>query len=339
MFARLRSPWVSGCALIATVAMALCSMSSADTRHAPQSKLIAVDNNVHLQYLDFGGNGPALVFLPGLGSTAYIFGDFAPRFTDKYHVYALTRRGYGSSDLTNTGYDLASRVEDLQSFLQALGIKKPILAGHSIAGDEMTAFATKYPNQVAALIYLDAAYDRSDPRAPKPDPTLMAKVKEGWYGAEAQTYPSLEARRDKMKRIYFGVWSDAQEKNMREISVLNVDGSVSDRTPSWVDAAISDDAKKQKLKLQDVKAPALLLFARQRLENRPIKLDRSTRRDLIQEEDKYEKYFNRYVDENRRRNMKISVLRNTMHGLFLEKPAEVAKMMRMFLAERDLLAK
>jgi pimeloyl-ACP methyl ester carboxylesterase len=316
--------------------MALCIPSPADSRHLAQSRLIAVDNNVHLQYLDFGGNGPALVFLPGLGSTAYIFNDFAPRFTDKFHVYALTRRGYGSSDLTNGGYELPSRVEDLHGFLQAMGIQRAILAGHSIAGDEMTAFATKYPNQTAALIYLDAAYDRGDLRAPKPDPAFWAKVRESWYGREVQIYPSLDARRERMKKIYFGVWSDAQERNMREVSVVNVDGTVSDRTPSWVDSAISEDAKKQHLRLQDVKAPSLLLFARQRLENRSIKLDRATRRELMQEEDRYEKYLNSYVDENRRRNFKITILQNTTHGLFLEKPTEVAKLMRMFLAERAL---
>jgi pimeloyl-ACP methyl ester carboxylesterase len=314
--------------------MMFCATGGAQSRHVPQSRLIAVDNNVHLHYLDFGGNGPALVFLPGLGSTAYIFNDFAPRFTDRFHVYALTRRGYGSSDLTSAGYDLPGRVEDLQCFLQAANIKRVILAGHSIAGDEMTAFATKYPAQVSALVYLDAAYDRSDPRTPKPDPALVAKVQESWHGAEVQTHPSLDARRERLKRNYFGVWSDAQEKNMREISIVNVDGTVSDRTPPWVDSAIIEDSKKQHLHLQDVKAPALLLFARQRLENRPIKLDRATRNALMNEEDRYEKYFRKYLDENRRRNFKITVLENTTHGLFLEKPTEVAKLMRMFLAER-----
>jgi pimeloyl-ACP methyl ester carboxylesterase len=311
-------------------------LASPDSRHPTQSKIIAVDNTVHLQYLDFGGNGPAMVFLPGLGSTSWVFNDFAPRFTDRFHVYALTRRGYGSSDLTASGYDLATRVEDLEGFLQGLGIKNAVLVGHSIAGDEMTAFATKYPSQVVALIYLDAAYDRADTRAPKPDLAAWAKVRESWYGTELQTYSSMDLRRERMKRIYFGVWSDAQEKNMREISVQNVDGTVSDRTPSWVDAAISDDSRKQHPRLQDVKAPALLLFARQRLENRPIKLDRATRRTLVEDEDKYEKYFRKYVDENRRRSFKIIVLENTMHALYIEKPTEVAKLMRMFLPERNI---
>jgi len=329
MYLRLRPPKLLSCAFIVLALQALCF---ADGGRTPQSKLVAVDNDVHLHYLDFGGSGTALVFLPGLGSTAYIYSDFAPRFTDKFHVYALTRRGYGRSELTPTGYDLATRVEDLHGFLQAQGIGRAILAGHSIAGDEMTAFALKYPSSVQTLIYLDAAYDRNDPRAPKPDPALMSKVRESWHGGE-QIYSSLEDRRERMKRMYFGVWSDSQEKNMREISVVNADGSVSDRTPSWVDSAILEDSRKQRSRLIEVKSPALLLFARQRLENRPIKLDRATRRSLIAEEDRYQKYFDGYVRGIRRSNFKITVLQNTMHALFLEKPAEVAKLMRMFLEE------
>src|SRR5207248_990861 len=35
------------------------------------------------------------------------------------------------------------------------------LIGHSMAGDELTLFATRYPDRVAKLVYLDAAYDRT----------------------------------------------------------------------------------------------------------------------------------------------------------------------------------
>ena len=53
--------------------------------------MVTVEANVRLHYLDFGGRGPTLLFLPGLGNTAHAFDDFAPRFTDRYHVVALTR--------------------------------------------------------------------------------------------------------------------------------------------------------------------------------------------------------------------------------------------------------
>jgi pimeloyl-ACP methyl ester carboxylesterase len=270
---------------------------SAQNRRPPQSHLIAVDNNVHLQYLDFGGNGPALVFLPGLGSTAYVYYEFAQRFTDRFHVYALTRRGYGASDITRDGYDLATRVEDLHGFFQAQGIKQAVLAGHSIAGNELTAFAVKYPSQALALVYLDAAYDRADTKAPQTNVALMAKVRSAWYGGnDSGSLASMDARRDSFRRMYFGIWSDAQEKNMREITVVNADGTVSDRAPAWVGSTMLESDKKERFRLQEVRAPSLLLFARQRLENRPIKLDAATRRELVQEEDRYEKYVNSSVE-------------------------------------------
>jgi pimeloyl-ACP methyl ester carboxylesterase len=123
--------------------------------------MVTVAPDVRLEVLDWGGNGPPLVFLSGLQDVAHGFDDFAPRFTDKFHVVAFTRRGYGASSQPATGYDLDTRVADLRAVLDSLGLSKVFLAGHSIAGDELTAFAGRYPDRVAGLVYLDAAYDHS----------------------------------------------------------------------------------------------------------------------------------------------------------------------------------
>jgi hypothetical protein len=60
-------------------------------------RFVTVDKDVALEVLDWGGNGPPLVFLAGLGNTAHIFDSFAVKFTATHHVYAITRRGYGMS--------------------------------------------------------------------------------------------------------------------------------------------------------------------------------------------------------------------------------------------------
>jgi pimeloyl-ACP methyl ester carboxylesterase len=44
--------------------------------------------------LDWGGTGPPLVFLAGLGNTAHVFDHFAHQFTDRFRVLGVTRRGY-----------------------------------------------------------------------------------------------------------------------------------------------------------------------------------------------------------------------------------------------------
>src|SRR5512147_3083474 len=117
-------------------------------------------NGIRLHYLDWGGNGPALIFLTGMGSSAYIFNKFAPRFTDKFRVLALTRRGQGDSDYPETGYDADTLTEDIRQFMDQLQVEKAILAGHSLAGVELTHFAATYPTRAAKLIYLDALDDR-----------------------------------------------------------------------------------------------------------------------------------------------------------------------------------
>ena len=117
-------------------------------------------NGIRLHYLDWGGNGPTLIFLTGMGSSAYIFNKFAPRFTDKFRVLALTRRGQGDSDYPETGYDADSLIEDIRQFMDCLQVEKAILAGHSLAGVELTHFAATHPTRVEGLIYLDALDDR-----------------------------------------------------------------------------------------------------------------------------------------------------------------------------------
>jgi pimeloyl-ACP methyl ester carboxylesterase len=101
-----------------------------------------------------------MLLLSGFRDDAHIFGTFAPRFIDSFHVFALTRRGFGKSDRPVGGYDTATRVEDIRAFLDQMKIDSVHLVGHSLAGDELTLFATKYPRRVLKLVYLDAAMNR-----------------------------------------------------------------------------------------------------------------------------------------------------------------------------------
>lgn len=138
-----------------------------------RSGFVTAKGGVTLHYLEWGEwNGPrgrsgdeVLLLLAGFGNDGTVFDSFAPKFTDEFRVFALTRRGFGGSDKPATGYDLATRVEDIRAFLDARGIGKANLVGHSLAGDELTAFASAYPERVDKLVYLDAAYNRSKKHA------------------------------------------------------------------------------------------------------------------------------------------------------------------------------
>src|SRR5262245_17599865 len=129
---------------------------------SPHGSGFATVNGIKLHYLDWGGKGEALLFITGRGDNAHVFDEMAPKFTDRFHVLALTRRGFGESDKPETGYDVATRAEDVRHFLDIIKIKRVNLVGHSSGGDELTQFASVYPRRTLKLVYLDAAYDRSD---------------------------------------------------------------------------------------------------------------------------------------------------------------------------------
>ena len=116
---------------------------------------ITVDKNVNFEVLDWGGSGKPLVFLAGLGNTAHVFDKFAPKFRDAYHVYGVTRRGFGASSVPTSGYSADRLGDDVLAVLDSLKLNRPVLVGHSIAGQELSSIGTRHPEKVADLIYLE----------------------------------------------------------------------------------------------------------------------------------------------------------------------------------------
>jgi non-heme chloroperoxidase len=146
---------------------------------------VEVEPGVKLEVLDWGGRGQPLLLLAGHGHTGHVFDDFAPHLATRFHVLALTRRGSGASSQPDHGYDLTTMTNDIARVVVTLKLGRVHLAGHSIAGDEMTRFAMTFPQRVATLTYLEAAYDRVEtqrvestfPKLPAPDVPIADDLK------------------------------------------------------------------------------------------------------------------------------------------------------------------
>ncbi|MBI4500941.1 MAG: alpha/beta hydrolase [Gemmatimonadetes bacterium] len=126
--------------------------------HAQETRFISVEPNVRLEVLDWGGTGRPLVLLAGLGNTAHIFNQFAPKLAKEYRVYGITRRGYGASSTPSSGYSADRLGDDVLAVIDSLKIKHPVLIGHSIAGQELSSIGSRHPETIAGLVYLDAGY-------------------------------------------------------------------------------------------------------------------------------------------------------------------------------------
>lgn len=125
-------------------------------------QFVTVQTGVRVEVLDWGGSGRPVVLLPGLGNSAHVFDDFAQHLAEFCHVYGITRRGYGASDQPDSGYDEQRLADDVLAVLEFLQIKAPVLMGHSIGGDELTAIGAQRSDRIAGLVYLDATADPRD---------------------------------------------------------------------------------------------------------------------------------------------------------------------------------
>jgi pimeloyl-ACP methyl ester carboxylesterase len=135
-------------------------------------QFVSVDEKVRLEVLDWGGStlvkapGQSIVLLAGLGNTAHVFDNFAPKLTaEGYHVYGITRRGYGASRgygssgaAPEFGYSADRLGDDVLVVIDALKLDRPVLVGHALAGEELSSVGTRHPEKIAGLVYLDAAY-------------------------------------------------------------------------------------------------------------------------------------------------------------------------------------
>ena len=122
-----------GLALLVTqTVVAQPAAQSAPTWRDPSPhrvRWIMVDSSVRLEVLDWGGSGPPLVLL-GCYLTAHVHDEFAPKLTNQFHVYGITRRGIGAFDKPTTGYTVQ------RSAHRTVGIRGELLTQFSFGKAE-----------------------------------------------------------------------------------------------------------------------------------------------------------------------------------------------------------
>lgn len=108
-------------------------------------QFVVVDQSVRLEVLDWGGTGRPVVLLAGGGNTARIFDEFAPKLSADYHVYGITRRGFCASGFAPADDAVDRFGDDVVEVIDALKLNRPVLAGYSLAGAEMSSVANRKP--------------------------------------------------------------------------------------------------------------------------------------------------------------------------------------------------
>ena len=114
--------------------------------------------DLRMRYLDWYGDGPPILALHGLASSAHWYDIVAPLLRDRYRIVAPDQRGHGQTTQAPDGYGWHSVASDAVGLLDLLGIEKAVVFGHSWGGNVAVATAAHYPERVAALVMIDGGF-------------------------------------------------------------------------------------------------------------------------------------------------------------------------------------
>ena len=95
-----------------------------------------------------------VLFVHGWGCSVYIFRRNMPAVADAgFRAIAVDLKGHGLSDkpVASAEYTIDSLVGHLHEILEALGLERPALVGHSLGGSLVYHFASRYPTRAYSL--------------------------------------------------------------------------------------------------------------------------------------------------------------------------------------------
>ena len=107
------------------------------------------------------GEGPPLVLIHGYLVSHYYFKPVIAELGKRFEVIAIDLPGHGESDRPSPdrfGYDLPALADVVAATLDALGIAKARVWGHSMGGAVALTVAARHPDKVERLLVEDAAF-------------------------------------------------------------------------------------------------------------------------------------------------------------------------------------
>ncbi len=118
---------------------------------------IAITPGVALDYVERGDpKGLPVVLLHGYTDSRQSYQPLLATLPAGLRLIAVSHRGHGDSDKPDSRYDPAELAADVRRFMDALGIERAVIVGHSMSSQVAQRFAAHYPERVRALILMGA---------------------------------------------------------------------------------------------------------------------------------------------------------------------------------------
>ena len=190
-------------------------------------------NGITLHYTHTGGAKPHVVLAHGFSDDGVCWTPVAEALAPEYDVVMVDARGHGRSDAPEQGYGALEQAEDLAGVIEALGLPRPAVLGHSMGAATALALAGLHPDVPRAILLEDPpAWWVGAPQRSATDDEWRVRMR-GWVGglkrkAREELLAEQRAQTPNWSEAELGPWADAKHRLS-----LNVLGRSDDAPVDW----------------------------------------------------------------------------------------------------------
>lgn len=208
---------------------------------APEPRDVAA-NGINLRVWRWQAPAPPLLVVHGITNTARGWDFVCRALQADFDVWAVDLRGHGDSDKPERGYSTADYAADLAGVIEALGLGKTSVLGHSLGARASARLAAERAELVERLVLVDP------PAESRPPEQIKAAMDAFLAGVRATRAGGMEAARQANPH-----WSDEQLQARVEGHMKVSDRVMLAPTEAYEPGSVLDD-------LPRIGAPTLFVY-------------------------------------------------------------------------------
>ncbi len=194
-------------------------ISATDKFKTEKVSIRVAHEEIRLAYIARRGQGRGVMFIHGMGSSRMAFLPLLQQFPTKHPLYALDLPGFGASSLPRERQAVGDYVAAVLGFMDALGLHRPILVGHSFGGMVAAETAILEPKRVFGVFLVASAGWTAPRNVMQPSPSVCLNrlgiwiTGSDWFGKRMVNHLGMDARMlsaADRRRLRYG-WRHAHE--------------------------------------------------------------------------------------------------------------------------------
>ena len=186
----------------------------------PRFGTIDVSTGITLHFAEYGPEtGTPVIFLHGYSDSWFSFSRVAPQLAPEYRAFSIDQRGHGRSTQPPAGYHMRDLAADVLAFMDALGLSRATLVGHSMGSVVAQQVALAAPERVSSLVLIGAPttirrmneiYALRDAVETLTDPVSVDFISEFQYSTVAQPVSEAFMRQaiEESRQLTVHVWRE-----------------------------------------------------------------------------------------------------------------------------------